>query len=95
MDCHRRLLPRLPCRLEQARKKRRCIFLNVIQTEFRLKYPHLVQGAVASSGPVNAKPDFPEYLEVVRAALDSEDGGQCDQAVRTAVARVQYLTQHR
>ena len=34
-------------------------------------------------------------LEVVRAALDTEDGGQCDQAVRTAVARVQYLTQHR
>ena len=54
-----------------------------------------MQGAVASSGPVNAKPDFPEYLEVVRAALDSEDGGQCDQAVRTAVARVQFLTQHR
>ena len=67
----------------------------MIENDFRLKYPHLVQGAVASSGPVNAKPDFPEYLEVVREAMDSEDGGQCDQAVRTAVSRVQYLTQHR
>ena len=54
-----------------------------------------MQGAVASSGPVNAKPDFPEYLEVVRTALETEGGAECDEAVRTAVDRVQYLTQHR
>ena len=60
-----------------------------------MKYPHLVQGSLATSGPVNAKPDFPEYLEVVTEALEAEDGGQCDQAVRTAVTKLHYLTQHR
>ena len=49
---------------------------------------------MASSGPVNAKPDFPEYLEVVDDALNSEDS-ECSVSVKRAVARVQFLTQHR
>ena len=53
-----------------------------------------MQGAVASSGPVDAKPDFPEYLEVVHDALDNEDT-ECSAAVEVAVGRVQFLTQHR
>jgi len=60
----------------------------------RLKYPHLVAGAVASSGPVNAKPDFPEYLEVVDTALKAEND-LCSRNVKTAVGRLQFLTQHR
>ena len=82
----------------------------------RLKYPHLVAGAVASSGlsklasghlslkffiittnilgPVNAKPDFPEYLEVVDTALKAEND-LCSKNVKTAVGRLQFLTQHR
>jgi len=42
---------------------------------FRLKYPHLVVGAIASSAPLIAKADFFEYLEVVGQSLDSESPG--------------------
>ena len=59
----------------------------------RLKYPHLVAGAVAASGPVNAKPDFPEYLTVVDTALSSQ-AGQCSLSVKSAVSKVISLTSH-
>ena len=57
----------------------------------RLKYPHLVAGAVAASGPVNAKPDFPEYLSVVETALRSE-AEECSLSVKRAVSEVISLS---
>jgi len=60
----------------------------------RLKYPHLVAGSVASSGPVFAKPDFYEYLEVVDAALKHENS-DCSDALSTAVGKLMFLTSHR
>ncbi|XP_003968827.2 thymus-specific serine protease [Takifugu rubripes] len=38
---------------------------------FRLKYPHMVHAAVATSAPVRATVNFPEYLEVVWRSLAS------------------------
>lgn len=50
---------------------------------FRLKYPQIADGAIASSAPVWAKPDFYEYLEVVGASLDYVTPG-CQSVVKTA-----------
>jgi len=56
----------------------------------RLKYPHLVSGAVATSGPVAAKPDFPEYLQVVQEALKSSTPG-CSEALSRAASQLTAL----
>ncbi|KAJ8733229.1 hypothetical protein PYW08_001527 [Mythimna loreyi] len=44
---------------------------------FKKRYPHLVVGTVASSGPILAKVDYPEYLEVVHEAFLLEGGEEC------------------
>ncbi|XP_017480308.1 PREDICTED: putative serine protease K12H4.7 [Rhagoletis zephyria] len=47
----------------------------------RLKYPHLISGAIASSAPVQAILNFDQYLKVVDASL----GSQCVSEIRSAV----------
>ena len=54
---------------------------------FRLKFPHLVTGAFATSGPLQAKVDYPEYNEVVGIAL----GEKCSAALKRANDRVTAL----
>ncbi|XP_073349372.1 thymus-specific serine protease [Pagrus major] len=50
---------------------------------FRLKYPHLVHASVATSAPVHATVNFPEYLEVVQRSLASENA-ECPLLVKKA-----------
>ncbi|KAM4566757.1 thymus-specific serine protease [Odontesthes bonariensis] len=50
---------------------------------FRLKYPHLVHASVATSAPVYAAVNFPEYLEVVWRSLASENA-ECPVLVKKA-----------
>ncbi|KAJ2952121.1 hypothetical protein O0L34_g4396 [Tuta absoluta] len=52
---------------------------------FKKRYPHLVKGSVASSGPIKGKADFYEYLEVVHEAFRSEGGQDCVDIIKQGI----------
>merc|ERR1719242_2978591 len=56
----------------------------------RLRFPHLVSGSVSSSGPLFAKLDFSEYLQVVMDALDTTGPG-CNVALEEALATAEMM----
>ncbi|XP_039225125.1 thymus-specific serine protease [Crotalus tigris] len=61
---------------------------------FRLKFPHLVFAAVASSAPVRAEMDFTGYNKVVAASLSNPVVGgstECLQRVREAFSSVDSM----
>ena len=64
----------------------------------RIKYPQTVVGAVASSGPVQAKVDFYQYLEVVSASLATAETGEyvtsifCDVYIHTYLVSTNTFT---
>ena len=58
---------------------------------FRLKYPHLVDGSVATSAPIFAQLNFKEYLDVVRDSLTSNGSPQCVDNIAKAT---QDITKH-
>lgn len=53
----------------------------------RLKYPHLISGAIASSAPVQAILNFDTYLKVVDESL----GSRCVSEIRSAVDELSNL----
>ena len=55
-----------------------------------LKFPHLVAGSVSSSGPLYAKLDYYEYLQVVADALDTTGPG-CNLAMTEAITAIEAL----
>lgn len=59
---------------------------------FRLKYPSVTQGSIASSAPLTAKTNFFEYMEVVGAALQYFSGAACYDAFTAAADAVASLT---
>ncbi|XP_069178530.1 putative serine protease K12H4.7 [Procambarus clarkii] len=59
---------------------------------YRLKYPHLVHGAVATSAPILAQVNFLEYLEVVRDSLATY-GEVCNSEIKEAHRQLHTLLQ--
>jgi hypothetical protein len=56
---------------------------------FRLKYPHLVVGAVSTSAPLTASVDFPQYYAVVKKSLETRSGsGACGAEVAKAAKQL-------
>ncbi|KXJ05990.1 thymus-specific serine protease, partial [Exaiptasia diaphana] len=65
---------------------------------FRIKYPHLVFGAVASSAPVKAQVNFEGYNNVVEASLSSPIVGgsdQCAENIKAAFQKMENLVANR
>ncbi|XP_066600225.1 putative serine protease F56F10.1 [Prorops nasuta] len=60
----------------------------------RLKYPHLVHGAVSSSGPLLAQIDFQQYYIVVENALKSYSE-KCVEALLNAHKQFHAMLRHR
>ena len=58
----------------------------------RLKFPHLVTGSVSSSGPLFAKLDYWEYLQVVADALDTTGPG-CNVAFTQALTTIEMMVE--
>merc|ERR1719510_1850063 len=56
----------------------------------RLRFPHLITGSVSSSGPLFAKLDYFEYLQVVSDAL-ATTGPNCNPAFTDALTEIQEL----
>ncbi|KAJ8951297.1 hypothetical protein NQ318_008201 [Aromia moschata] len=68
-------------------------YAGALAAWLRQKYPHLVHGAVSSSGPLLAKLDFPEYLQVVidDLALTSQE---CVDNLKEGVSQLEHLLQN-
>ncbi|XP_058831051.1 thymus-specific serine protease-like [Topomyia yanbarensis] len=58
---------------------------------FRQKYPHLINGAWASSAPLLAKLDFVEYKEVVSESIRLVGGDDCANRIDRAYDQIEDL----
>lgn len=56
---------------------------------FRQRYPERANGAWASSAPLNAQLDFPEYKEVVSWAINKVGGAACSDRIKEAFAQME------
>jgi len=58
---------------------------------FRIKYPHLTIGSIASSAPVQATLDFYQYLDVVDASLDDYASPTCVNLISNATSIIESM----
>ncbi|XP_015116043.1 putative serine protease K12H4.7 [Diachasma alloeum] len=60
----------------------------------RAKYPHLIHGAVSTSGPLLAQLDFQQYYVVVEQALRTHSQA-CVDAITNATQQIHVMLRHR
>ncbi|KAJ8962943.1 hypothetical protein NQ314_005660 [Rhamnusium bicolor] len=65
-------------------------YAGALAAWMREKYPHLVHGAISSSGPLFAKLDFHEYFQVVADDL-ADSSQECVDTVKVAMKQVEEL----
>jgi len=70
-----------------------CSYPGNLAAWFRLKYPTITAGSVASSAPVQATADMFQYLEVVDRSLANFTGPKCDQLIQQATNQIENLLQ--
>lgn len=66
-------------------------YAATMATWFRQKYPHLVNGAWASSGPLNAKLNYFEYMETVGRSMATLGGEKCYSSLETAFKELDHI----
>ncbi|XP_022106762.1 thymus-specific serine protease-like isoform X1 [Acanthaster planci] len=69
-------------------------YAGALSAWFRLKYPHLVYGSVASSAPVRAQANFEGYNDVVAASFADPivfGSAQCVVSIKQAFAKVEQM----
>lgn len=62
---------------------------------FRQKYPEVVDGAWASSAPLNAKVNFVEYKEVMGRSIELLGGKECLERFRDAYSEMEAMVARR
>ncbi|KAL7049814.1 hypothetical protein ACKWTF_003864 [Chironomus riparius] len=70
-----------------------CSYSGTMVTWFMQKYPHLIKGAWALSGPLLAQVDFVEYQEVVSRAIHQVGGENCSNTIRNAFEQMETLAE--
>ncbi|XP_038044256.1 thymus-specific serine protease-like isoform X2 [Patiria miniata] len=71
-------------------------YAGALSAWFRLKYPHLVYGSVASSAPVRAQANFEGYNEVVAASFADPivfGSEKCVASIRQGFSKIEQMKQ--
>ncbi|KAI1697024.1 serine carboxypeptidase s28 domain-containing protein [Ditylenchus destructor] len=68
-----------------------CSYAGMLSAWMRMKYPDIIQGAIASSAPVQATLEFRDYFQVSAKAFEKFGTKNCSNDIRRYFSAVQVL----